>query len=198
MCAYKLNFIDYGNTNMISEKSLLLLFHCEQNTGYAIKSLEEVFFAAAQQAGFCKENIFWSFSRITDINNPQIIECDYTTRDIKPDIINFIKKNNITVVLAFDLGFPNKINSLLKKAGVKRIISYWGASMSSINSGLKLQLKRLESSLRYNKPDTFIFESEAMRKTGTLGRGLPHKATEVVYLGVNINKFTPNYGHDNY
>jgi glycosyltransferase involved in cell wall biosynthesis len=179
-------------------ESILIMIHCAEHTGYAIASLEKVFLASARLAGFAEHNIFWSFQSVTTTPNPQIIACDYNNPDTHKEVSALIKKQNITLVLAFDLGFPCPIISVLKKSGVKRIITYWGAGMSSINTGLKLKLKQLECLLTRNKPDVFIFESDAMRKTATHGRGLKASATDIVYLGVDVDKFTPHYNNDNY
>jgi glycosyltransferase involved in cell wall biosynthesis len=104
-------------------------------------------------------------------------------------------------VLAFDLAYPARILPWLRKAGVGRIISYWGASMSSVNGGVKLLLKRTEWYLRRCKPDLFVFESEAMRETATNGRGVPERKTCVIPLGVDTDHYRPDngdryYAHD--
>ncbi len=180
------------------KESILLMIHCAENTGYAIKSLESVFLAAARKAGFANEQIFWSFKTTTTKNNSHTIECDYLDIKTHSTLAQLIKDNEVTVVLAFDLGFPSPVISVLKRAGVKKIISYWGASMSSLNSGLKLQLKKLECLLTKNKPDQFIFESEAMCRTATHGRGIAESATSIIYLGVDTDRFFPNYNNEDY
>ena len=182
----------------VSKKSILIMIHCAEHTGYAIASLEHVFLTAAKRAGFSDDEIFWSYKTTTTKNNSHIIECDYLDRASHSQLATLITNNNIATVLAFDLGFPSAVIGTLKKAGVKHIISYWGASMSSINSGFKLLLKKLECLLTTNKPDTFIFESEAMRNTATHGRGIRESATDIIYLGVDTHKFSPNYDRDNY
>ncbi|MCK5394568.1 MAG: glycosyltransferase family 4 protein, partial [Gammaproteobacteria bacterium] len=80
----------------------------------------------------------------------------------------------------------------LKKGGVKKIISYWGAPMSSLNSGIKLFLKRLQVSFTRFKPDHFIFESYGMQKTATHGRGIAIGNASVVRLGIDASKFSEN------
>ncbi|WP_331344883.1 glycosyltransferase family 4 protein [Cellvibrio sp. UBA7661] len=180
-----------------SSPAILIMIHCEEHTGYAISSLEYVFHQAALRAGFSEDRIFWSFNGLKDSCSSNKIDCDY--RDPNPDsLIPYLRNNNIQTVIAFDLGYPAKVIRILKDNGVKKIISYWGASMSSINSGLKLWLKKLEFLLRKNKPDLFVFESEAMRQTATLGRGVPDSATRVLYLGVDTKKFSPDYSKNFY
>jgi len=182
----------------VKKKSILIMIHCAENTGYAIASLEHVFLSAAKQAGFADENIFVSYKTTVTKNDLHIIECDYLDKKSCRALVAHIKNNNIGTVLAFDLGFPCPVIPALKDAGVKRIISYWGASMSSINSGLKLSIKKLECFLTKNKPDMFVFESEAMRRTATHGRGIAEAATDIIYLGVDTEKFYPNYEKESY
>ncbi len=182
---------------MNNAPTILIMIHCEEHTGYAISSLEYVFHQAALAAGYTNERIFWSFNGLKDAAAHNKIDCDY--RNPNPaTLVPYLRNNNIQTVIAFDLGYPAKVISLLKDNGVKKIISYWGASMSSINTGLKLWLKKAEFLLRRNTPDHFVFESEAMRRTATHGRGVPAKATSVLYLGVDTEKFSPNYGQDFY
>ncbi|MES2822438.1 MAG: glycosyltransferase family 4 protein [Pseudomonadota bacterium] len=182
----------------MNKKSILIMIHCAENTGYAIASLEHVFLTAAKQAGFLDDQIFISYKTTFTKNDPQIIECDYLDKKSCLSLIPLIKSHNIVTVLAFDLGFPCPLIPVLKSAGVKSIISYWGASMSSINSGIKLKIKKLECLITKNKPDIFIFESEAMRRTATYGRGIAEGATDVIHLGVDTDKFYANYNHERY
>lgn len=174
------------------------MIHCEQYTGYAVGVLEAIFYDAAKLAGYPDENIFWSYKSITDNKNGQAIACDYRKEKSYQHLIDFIKSKNINKVIAFDMPYPAPALKALRQAGVEKVISYWGASMSSINSGLKLYLKKLEWLFCRNKPDGFVFESEAMRLTATHGRGVPLKNTYIVHLGVDTDIFYPNYGSYHY
>ncbi len=182
---------------MSRSPAILIMIHCEEHTGYAISSLEHVFHQAALEAGYADDRVFWSFNGLKDQGAVNKIDCDYRNPD-ESSLAPYLRDNNIQTVIAFDLGYPAKVISLLKANGVNKIISYWGASMSSINSGLRLWLKKAEFLLRRNKPDHFVFESQAMRTTATKGRGVPESATSVVYLGVNTDKFFANYGQEFY
>ncbi|HEY6527937.1 MAG TPA: glycosyltransferase family 4 protein [Cellvibrionaceae bacterium] len=175
----------------MNESQILLMFHCQQFTGYAIGVLEQAFKEAAYQAGFKEENIFWCFSQIIK-PAPRTFECEYKNSSHASTLDAFLTKHNIQIALAFDLGYPAVASAILKKHGVK-IISYWGASMSSLNNGLVLLGKKIEWLLRADKPDYFIFESEAMRRTATNGRGIPYLKTCVIPLGVDTEKFFPDY-----
>lgn len=173
-------------------KSILLMFHCEQNTGYAIKSLEDVFKTAAIQSGFHPDNILWSYSKKSD-HSKNVFEINYYKKSDADNLQKIIRKHQITTILAFDMPVSTIAAHHAKKAGAKNIISYWGASMSGINTGFKLFLKRIECQLKENSsPDHYIFESIAMKNTGVNGRGICNKKTSVINLGVDTVEFQPN------
>lgn len=175
------------------------MLHCPQHTGYAIGTLEKVFADAAVVAGYDPDRIFYSYPKVVETTNPRVIECRYDdTRARYQRLEELVRRNQIRQVIAFDLGFPSQVIPFLRHAGVSQVISYWGASMSSVNSGVKLALKRLEWAIRRRKPDVFVFESEAMRRTATHGRGVPHARTRVVYLGVDTRKYRPASAGDWY
>ncbi len=176
----------------MNSKKILLMLHCEQHTGYAIGILERVFFDAAIKAGFTEENIYWSFSKVTDPAPSNTIECVYKNPDHALNLGKFLEQQKIDLALAFDLGYPSSIIPVLKRHQVN-IISYWGASISPINSGIKLLLKKLEWSFRQAKPEYFIFESTAMQLAATHGRGIPNNKTCVIPLGVDTERFYPDY-----
>jgi glycosyltransferase involved in cell wall biosynthesis len=185
---------------MDTPEKILIMFHCEQHTGYAIEKLENIFHKAALQAGYDESAIFYSYSKIKSIND-NLFECHYNDEHQCQELAKVVAKNKIKTVLAFDLTYPAKVISHLRNAGAIRIISYWGASMSSINTGLKLLLKKSEWYLRKYKPNLFIFESDAMRQTATCGRGIPEAYTCVIPLGVDTHHYQPDaadqfYAHD--
>jgi glycosyltransferase involved in cell wall biosynthesis len=180
-----------GNGTM-KKDGILLMFHCQQFTGYAIGVLEKVFFDAAVQAGYTKENIYWSFSKVLDATITNTIECEYKNSAHTQQLDQFLSQHEIQTAIAFDLGYPATVIHTLKKHNVN-LISYWGASMSSLNSGLKLLIKKIEWRIRKDKPDYFIFESSAMQLTATHGRGVPQDKTCVIHLGVDTEKFSSNY-----
>ncbi|HEY5604580.1 MAG TPA: glycosyltransferase family 4 protein [Gammaproteobacteria bacterium] len=128
----------------------------------------------------------------TDFKN--IIKFD--AKDGSTENLNFISRyiseNAIQLVFGFDFPVALPTYSAMRKAGAKKIVSYYGASMSGINSGIKLLLKRLEVFLKPHKPDLFIFESKAMRNTAVDGRGINKKNTAIIRLGVDTNRFKPN------
>ncbi|MDN3648166.1 glycosyltransferase family 4 protein [Reinekea marina] len=175
----------------MSNSSILIMLHCEQNTGYAIGPLEETFKQAALLAGYSNENILWSYK---SLNEPQerVFKLEYQSYEDAQKLESLHKEYSIETVLAFDLPYPSIIGTTARKIGISNVISYWGASMSSINSGLKLAYKRFEWIFRRkHAPNLFIFESNSMLKTATHGRGVPKKHTAVIPLGVDTSIYYP-------
>ncbi|BHH86292.1 glycosyltransferase family 4 protein [Desulforhopalus sp. 52FAK] len=172
--------------------SILLMFHCSQNTGYAIEKLEKIFFKSAQVAGFNVNNIIWSFSElVTPQTNTYCL--NYQNEESAIAVKEIIDQHQVSTILAFDLPYPTSIAKAAKEANVKRIISYSGASMSGLNKGLSLLAKKIEWFFRrQSRPNFFIFESKAMQHTATHGRGVPEKLTTVIPLGVDTDCFFPS------
>jgi glycosyltransferase involved in cell wall biosynthesis len=112
-----------------------------------------------------------------------------------------VRRHGIDFVLGLDIPTVSPIYRALRGAGVRTVVSYLGAPVSSLNAGLRLFLKRAEIALRPRGPDHFVFETEAMRNTGVKGRGLPLARTSVVLLGADTHRFHPDatdafYAHD--
>jgi len=189
---------------------MLILYHCKANTGYAIETLERVFWEAALRVVGDVFNIHLSYtsyeSRLPGYV-PQgfrnFLEFDPTTQDQKElsRINEYLKKNNVKLIFGFDQPPSRSYYKVARKAGVEKIISYYGAPMSSINGPLKLAMKRISFKLLMNGPDRYIFESLGMRKTATQGRGMPINKTEICKIGVDTSKYRPDkqdafYAHD--
>ena len=185
----------------MSLPGFLICFHVHANTGYAIEPLETAFFDAVSDIVENNGQIHLGY-RDYDKGKPEwlngqthnLISLHYTDMtDFQLDNLSeYTREHNIKYVLAFDLSVGASICKALRKGGVKKILSYWGAPMSSLNSGLKLFLKRLQVSLTRNKPDHFIFESYGMEKTATHGRGIAKENTSVVRLGIDVSRFSNN------
>lgn len=180
--------------------SLLVLFHCESNTGYAIGRLERIFFEMAVNVFGSGDKVHFAYPSIKKGLDPvlegrlkNVVEFNY--RDVSAQsadgIAEYIRRNNIKTLFGFDQPIGVPVHRVLRRAGIQSFISYWGAPMSSINHGLRLLAKRVQVALTPYKPDLFILESEAMRETAVSGRGVPRSATRVVYNGVDEEKFRP-------
>ncbi|MBJ6801427.1 glycosyltransferase family 4 protein [Geomonas propionica] len=127
-----------------------------------------------------------------------------------PDVVkdldqlsHYIKQNRIEIVFGFDQPVKSKSYRVMKKAGVKLIVSYWGAPMSDINHGVKLLFKRLQVRLTHYKPDHYIFQSKAMADSAVFGRGVSAEDVSVVYNAVDTNVYKPDisswkYAYDHF
>lgn len=115
--------------------------------------------------------------------------------DIEPrraeGLRRWVSERSITHALAFDLPIRSDIAPILKDAGVGRVVSYWGASISDIYPWYLRPLRRIQFLTAGARPNHFIFESEGMRERAVLGAGVPFSRTSVVYLGVNTEQFKP-------
>jgi len=144
----------------------------------------------------------WSTSsRQAPIDTPgRIIELNpqSPTQQEKHQLEKLILSENIDIVFGFDQPATSPIYSVIRKCGVKLLLSYWGAPMSSRNRGFKLTLKRLEIALRRHGPDLYIFESKSMQDSAIYGRGIAARKTCVVRLGVDTHKYKYRPSLSNY
>ncbi|AZZ92986.1 glycosyltransferase [Hahella sp. KA22] len=189
---------------------ILILYHCEANTGYAIGSLEKVFWSMALRLAGSPDNIHLCYPGYSNGYPGYTPEgfgnfVEFSDRQDATDKIelfaSYLKENNINVIFGFDQPVSLPYYKAARLAGVSSFISYWGAPMSSINSGLKLLLKKLDVMRYRHGPDLYIFESEAMRQSAYLGRGVPEEKTALCHLGVDTEKYHPDaedqyYAHD--
>ncbi|HFD32721.1 MAG TPA: glycosyltransferase [Gammaproteobacteria bacterium] len=179
---------------------ILFFFHCKSNTGYAIETLEYIFRLAAK-TNYTNNSIYFAYPDIKNglsnafpANFTNVIKFDPNTKDISQlhYIYSFIKERKIKVTVGFDQGPYKKFYKFFKRAGVKKIISYWGAPMGDPSNILKLVVKKFLLMIApWPQPDLYIFESKAMANSAILGRGVSPKKIQVVRLGVDTNKFRP-------
>ncbi len=193
-------------------QKILILYHCRANTGYAISSLETVFWSAALELVKEPLNIFLSYTDYSEglpSYTPNNFDNLFTFSPIETSqsklemLYDFINTNGIDTILGFDQPISRPYYKYARKAGVNKFVSYQGAPMSSHNKGLKLLLKKIESRLSVHGPDLYIFESEAMRETAIFGRGIQQTKTTLCHLGVDTTKYRPDendlfYGHQNF
>jgi glycosyltransferase involved in cell wall biosynthesis len=187
--------------------SILIFFHCPSNTGYAIDAHERTFFEMARRLVKDDKRIHVAFtnlssgpSKILPASFSNVVAFNPGAGDETSlrQIGDYVRANGIRMAFGVDQPVTQPSYRAMRKAGVKRIISYWGAPVSSLNSGLKLLLKRIEVATRIYSPDHYIFESKAMAATATHGRGIPASRVSVVYLGVDAEKFAPSHARAGY
>jgi len=193
----------------VRRDGFLVSLHTRSNTGYAIEPLEKVFFRVAADLVGDQQLIHFAYRNL-DGGWPTTLPSDFrnvTAFDLRTEdpgqlaaLGAYVRENRITTVFGFDIPVNLPVYAVLRTNGVRNIISYWGAPMSSIFRPPRLWLRQLECLVLRNKPDHYIFESEAMRESATRGRGLPHRVTSVVPLGVDTGVFKPSpgdtYAHD--
>lgn len=185
---------------------VLVSYHCAANTGFAIGRLESVFLRMGLRLTGDPSRIFYSYTELSKLEVPQfqppiggVIRFDPRTR-LRSELCrmrDFIETNQISTVMLFDQQPGLPVYRYLRQGGAKALIAYLGAPMSSLQPPLQLFLKKLQVSM-LEGPDLYIFESESMRETGTLGRGIPFGKTRVVHLGVDPAEFCPSNGRTDY
>jgi glycosyltransferase involved in cell wall biosynthesis len=185
-------------------RRFLVMISYEVDIGYAIGRLVTVFHEMARRLTGDEAGVHFSFSAVGDrksANLPpgfsNLLEFDYRKFGARGTerFIEYIRSHGITDLFALDLPVTAPFLAEARRAGVRDVVAYWGAPMSSRNHGLKLLAKRLEVALlRRDRPDLFIFESEAMRDLAVYGRGLPRAATGVFHTGVDETRFHPVAG----
>lgn len=181
--------------------SIIVILHTKSNTGYAIAPLEKTFYQMALAMAVGNESdVHFGYKNFVD-GPPEslpegfsnLIAIDERDLATHAQAGEYIRKNQIANAFCFDAQVNSAIVQLLRKSGVQKIISYWGAPMSSENSGIKLMAKRLEVFLNRRKPDHFIFESEAMQHFAVNGRGIPRHLTSVIPTGIDTEKYHPRH-----
>lgn len=186
---------------------ILVFFHCNSNTGYAIGRHEYTFSQAALAVTGNYNRIHFAYPSLEEGRSESvpeeirnIIRFDPTSEDSAHirSIAEYIAENDIRIALGFDQPVYCKAYKSMRRAGLDWLISYWGAPMSQLNSGPLLLLKRMDVLRHIHRPNLFVFQSEGMRKTGYQGRGIPKSQTKLVYTGIDTDRFRPNTEDSSY
>jgi glycosyltransferase involved in cell wall biosynthesis len=189
---------------------ILVFFHCESNTRYAIGRLEVTFAQMAKRLVGSYDRVHFAYPSLDGGISPALprelvnfVQFDPATRCEAElnSIKEYIRTREIKVAFGFDQPASRLSLGYIRRGGARRIFSYWGASMSGIFEGPRLLTRRLQYLMRRHCPDHYIFESEGMRKSATHGLGVPARRTSVVRLGVDADMFRPqpenaHYAHD--
>ena len=182
-------------------KSILILLHCESNTGYAIGPLEKTFYDMA--LALCAQDprrVHFAYPSMNKGPSPtlpkdfrQYVLIDTKSRD--PDhwrvTAEYLQDHDIDTIFGFDQPVYFPIFRYFRRAGVRYFLSYWGAPMSSLNSWPVQFVKRLGVLCRTSGPNHYIFESHGMAELAVKGRGIPRNRVSVVHLGVDTEQFKP-------
>jgi glycosyltransferase involved in cell wall biosynthesis len=183
----------------------LFLMHVGSNAGYAIRSMEELFWKAGLDlAGGDENRIHFGYRDLAN-GSPKFLQ-DKLKADFKnilvhdfrdrsaanlEKIANYVRKNQIDLVVPFDLDPVDPLVQAVKSAGARKVVTYWGAPVSGIMPAWRLAIKRARFALARSKVDSIIFESQAMVDSAVLGRGMPASMTDIVYLGVRTDVYRP-------
>lgn len=180
--------------------SILIYIPYSSNVGYAINQLESAFFEMSRsvfsndkQIHFLYNNLSGGFPKFLPPAFPNILSIDdhFCTAKIN-QISDYIKQNSISILFGLDLPVKHILYKPLRKAGLKIIISYWGAPMSDLSPAFILFLKKLQVLFNHSKPDHFIFESKNMGMSAIYGRGISPSKVSIVNLGVDPEKYSPH------
>ncbi len=179
----------------------LFLLPFGSNPGYAISPLEALFYETGLDLGdgspacvhFGYQNFLGGKPKVLPQNFSNLVEFDIRSknRSSNEQLATYVKANNISFVLAFDVQPVHPLFRLLRRAGVLGIVAYLGAPISSRMPTWKLTLKRLEVAVSRSKLDGMIFESRAMADFAVYGRGVPERMITIVPLGVDTKLFHP-------
>jgi glycosyltransferase involved in cell wall biosynthesis len=180
--------------------SILIYIPYPSNVGYAIKLLESVFFEMSRevfsndrQIHFLYKNLSGGFPKFLPPAFSNILSIDNQFCSSKINqISSYIKQHSISILFGLDLPVKHILYKPLRRAGLKIIISYWGAPMSDFSPAYILFLKKLQVFCCRSKPDHFIFESKNMAMSAIYGRGISPSRVSVVNLGVDPEKYTPH------
>ncbi|MFY9532287.1 MAG: glycosyltransferase family 4 protein [Candidatus Acidiferrales bacterium] len=194
------NFLTAAARN-VPATPCLFLFHTVSNVGYAIEPAEALFYEVGLEiAGGDPSRVHFGFRNL-DGGHPRslpdsfknLIAYDYSNRDPRNirRLADYVKQNQIRLVVFYDIQPVDRLFRPLRKAGVRTIVSYWGAPISSRMPLWKLALKRLEVTLSRSKVDGLIFQSKAMADLAIYGRGVPAEMIDIVYTGPDISVFKP-------
>jgi glycosyltransferase involved in cell wall biosynthesis len=179
------------------------------NIGYAIGVLERLFYdIALELAGGDASRVHFVFPDISG-GAPRTLPAgftQYSQLDINENsprmlaqLDQLVRKHGVDFALTFDMQPVHPMYRVMRAAGVRSIVSYWGAPISGPSPAWKRWLKRAQLAMSGSRVDGLVFESQAMADLALFGRGVPRSMVDVVMLGVDAQRFRPessNYVHE--
>jgi glycosyltransferase involved in cell wall biosynthesis len=171
------------------------------NVGYAIEALERLFFQVTLGLAHGDASRIHFTYTASPSGHPKSLPQDfqqYSVLDINDGstamldrLATLLRAHRPEFALTFDMQPVHPMYRVMRDHGVRTIVSYWGAPISGISPAWKLALKRAQILLSRSVVDGLIFESEAMADLAIRGRGVPRSMLDIVYLGVDIERFRP-------
>ncbi len=180
--------------------STLVWMKWPTNTGYALTSLEQLFYETALRlAAGDRDRVYFAY---TDLSGgaptslpaafPHVGALDLTRADLDLDVVTrYVRDRAIDLVLVFDLQPAHRTFAAMRQGGVTAIVCYWGAPISSTMPAWRRWLKRAALWLDRSRADGMIFESQAMADLALHGRGATASMVDVVPLGVDTDAIRP-------
>jgi glycosyltransferase involved in cell wall biosynthesis len=139
-----------------------------------------------------------------DVLAPNALEFDSASSSTAhlARVEEYVRKHKIELLFGFDFPVHRPAYSLLRRAGVRTIVSYWGAPMSGPYRGARLMLRRLAVWMRRAQPDRYVFQADAMAQTA-LYRGVARDRVVVCRSGVDEQRYVrpsslSTFAHDEY
>jgi glycosyltransferase involved in cell wall biosynthesis len=189
--------------------SILFMIPYESDVGFAIERLARNFYDAGVAATGTPKAVHFAFRKVLEPGCPSLPDDfsnymefsvsrktnTYLRRDPSDaaaiqQLTDYVESHRVDQVVGLDLQVGTPYCWDLRRSGIAKIVAYWGAPISSLNSGLRLMVKRAECLVRASSsPDRFIFESEAMREAAVFGRGVSRRRTTVIPTGVDVEEF---------
>ncbi len=114
-----------------------------------------------------------------------------TSRENIEGMAGYTGKNQIQLVVVFDVQPAHPLFRPIYAAGVRTILACWGAPICSRMPFWRLGIKKLRLRLSRSKLDGLIFQSQAMADLAIYGRGVPREMIDIVYSGVDTSVFRP-------
>jgi glycosyltransferase involved in cell wall biosynthesis len=180
--------------------STLVMLKYPTNTGYAISSLERLFYySALDLADGDPGRVHFTYPSLAGA--PQCLPPEFQqyltfdTADASPAnlaaLTQLCRERKIDLAITFDMQPVHPVYAALRRGGARKIVSYWGGPISGLSPWWKLAIKRALIALSRSRADGLIFESQSMARYATHGRGVPAAMIDVVPLGVDVDKFKP-------
>jgi len=182
-------------------RSILILLHTPSNAGYAIAPLESTFYKLAlalsdgdaSKVHFAYKHLRRGLPSVLPPEFRQYTEIDCQSSEASDHLRAqaYIRKHGIDVLFGFDQPVSSPLYKYFRRGGIRRLVSYWGAPMSSPNNWPIRMAKRARVLLNREGPDHYIFESNGMAELAVMGAGIPRNRVSVVHLGVDTDSFRP-------
>ena len=171
------------------------------NVGYAIGALEKLFYETALELADGETSaVHFGYTDVApgrpatlpaDFTNYHAIDINHPTPGMLSKLRELAARERIDFAMPFDIQPAHAMFPVLRAAGVRTIVNYWGAPISGPSPPWKRLVKRALLATDSSRADGLIFESRAMADLAILGRGVPADRVDVVYLGVDTEKFSP-------